>query len=386
MDLSVVLISNALDEVEAISAAVDESAHVVIYDAANTDLAGINEILAGIVAANDGQEIGHLAILRHATRGVLQLGDVASITASDVQADPSQWMQTAGLLADDARIDFYGCDLGAGESGAQFVDSVAAATGAVVWASDDATGNVTDADWDFEVRSGASLKSTSIETSALENLEVLLAISDLCVVTYNGDQWTVIWGTAGNDNDGPVGVGGIAGTLQKDILFGLGGQDQVCGDTINAGASGSHILFGDWPDSSEQLTNAIRDLCGLNLACEEAVGESWEQSQARWNGHVSGRDWLYGDSILGAGSGNDRLYGGSGNDILSGGDGLDRLYGDDGDDKLYGGGGADNDWLWGGLGYDWLYGQAGNDTLCGDLRWDIFVGGTGNDTYSVRWP
>ncbi|MFC1834761.1 hypothetical protein ACFL2Q_08505 [Thermodesulfobacteriota bacterium] len=56
VDLSVVLISNALDDVEAISAAVDESAHVVVYDASTVDLEGVGDILSGIVEANDGKK------------------------------------------------------------------------------------------------------------------------------------------------------------------------------------------------------------------------------------------------------------------------------------------------------------------------------------------
>ncbi|MFC1836704.1 DUF4347 domain-containing protein [Thermodesulfobacteriota bacterium] len=79
VDLSVVLISNALDEVEALAAAVGDSATAVIYDAANTDLAGINEILSEIVASNDGQEISHLAILCHANPGVLRLSPKFSL-------------------------------------------------------------------------------------------------------------------------------------------------------------------------------------------------------------------------------------------------------------------------------------------------------------------
>ncbi|MFC1833713.1 DUF4347 domain-containing protein [Thermodesulfobacteriota bacterium] len=367
VDLSVVLISNALAEVQAISAAVDDSAHVVIYDAANTDLAGINEILGNIVAANDGQAIGHLAILSHSMPGVLQLGDDATISGSDVLDDPSLWNTMGTFLGADAQIDFYGCNLAQGDAGEMFVDSVAAATGAVVWASNDATGNFGGADWELEVTSGDSFRTSLIHTSELNGVNLLLA------------TWNVIWGTAGNDF--------IEGsTTESDIIFGLGGNDSLHGDSMYDPGSTSDILFGDWPESPEELTDAIHDLWGLDLTWAEAIGETWEESQARWAGHVAGDDDLFGDSNLGPGSGNDVLHGGDGNDDLLGdsiqdqGSGNDVLYGGSGNDRLYGdsssGPGSGNDMLYGGDGNDQLFGDSIYDPGSGN---DVLHGGPGND-------
>ncbi|MFC1835424.1 hypothetical protein ACFL2Q_11925, partial [Thermodesulfobacteriota bacterium] len=113
-----------------------------------------------------------------------------------------------------------------------------------------------------------------------------------------------------------------------------------------SGGSGSDILFGDWPDSPEELTDAIRELWGHDLTWEEAIGETWTQSLARWSGHVPKWDLMEGDARIGAGSGDDILYGGAGNDLLIG--------------DSYGGGDGSGD--------DVLYGGAGNDSLYGDSK------------------
>ena len=67
-DLSVVLISNALDEVEALSDAAVEDAVVVVYDAEQDTLSTIVNALSDLVDST-GQEIGRLAILSHGKSG-----------------------------------------------------------------------------------------------------------------------------------------------------------------------------------------------------------------------------------------------------------------------------------------------------------------------------
>jgi Ca2+-binding RTX toxin-like protein len=77
------------------------------------------------------------------------------------------------------------------------------------------------------------------------------------------------------------------------------------------------------------------------------------------------------------------LYGTAGNDTLSGADSYpNRLYGYGGNDFLAGGSQADA--LDGGAGGDILYGGAGNDTLDGGADNDTLSGDAGNDTYFFR--
>lgn len=112
-----------------------------------------------------------------------------------------------------------------------------------------------------------------------------------------------IVGTAGNDIP-------LVGTPGNDVIFGLGGHDEI------RGLGGNDVL------------------CG---------GE--------------GRDWLQG------GDGNDGLVGGADVDKLEGGNNDDAMYGGAGIDRLDGG--AGNDTMFGGPGTDRLDGNGGTNTSDG---------------------
>jgi Ca2+-binding RTX toxin-like protein len=67
------------------------------------------------------------------------------------------------------------------------------------------------------------------------------------------------------------------------------------------------------------------------------------------------------NDFVDAGPGQDRVWGGRSVDVLLGGPGNDRLYGGRGVDWLYGGPG--NDVLEGGRYYDRVFGEGGNDLI-----------------------
>ncbi len=199
-ELHVVLISNELDQVESLSQAATDGTVVVVYDASNTDLAGIVSLLQQLVDS-EGKQIGQLAVFTHGDPGVLKLSDGQTFSAHTIESDPGAWQQLGTLLAQDARIDLYGCDVGQGEAGVQLVETIAQVTGATVWASDDATGNTDGADWDLEVRSSESDYGLLIDTAALDGVSVYLDNSDMTNPDFEtGDLtgWTV--------DEGPVTV------------------------------------------------------------------------------------------------------------------------------------------------------------------------------------
>ncbi len=71
------------------------------------------------------------------------------------------------MLSANAIIDFYGCEVGWGEVGQKFVNAVSYLTHASVQASDDASGNIHDADWELEVKTGSTNKPSLINFSQL---------------------------------------------------------------------------------------------------------------------------------------------------------------------------------------------------------------------------
>ncbi len=172
--LSVVLVSNALDETIPISDAVGADTTVIYFDAETADLDTLIEILGTLVDA-EGMEIGHLSIVSHGESGILILSANEPLTTAGMQADAELWEALGDLLADDCRIDLYGCEIGKGQEGEIFVETMAALTGAVVWASDDSTGNVDGADWDLEVQSGESDLQFLIDGDLLAGTTVDLA-------------------------------------------------------------------------------------------------------------------------------------------------------------------------------------------------------------------
>ena len=192
-DLNVVLISNAIDEIESVSAAVDDDATVVVYDGYGDDLAAVTEALQDLVEST-GQEIGHLAIVSHGDEGFLVMSRLQVFNAEMVESSIDVWDDLGTLLTDDARIDLYGCDIGQGNDGALLVNAIADATGATVWASDDTTGGVDGGDWDLEVKSAESDQPYLIDGSAMEGVPIQLENTLLVNAGFEyGDTrgWTV---------------------------------------------------------------------------------------------------------------------------------------------------------------------------------------------------
>jgi len=172
-NLNVVLLSDALDRIDALKDAAVDDAEIIVYDADQDDLDDINALLTDLVDST-GKEIGHLAVVSHGGPGMLLLAGDDPVTWQSIAAEPEPWQELAGLLADDARIDLYGCNIGMAGPGSDFVDALAEATGATVWASDDMTGSAAGADWDLEMRSSASAADYILDGSALASSDVQL--------------------------------------------------------------------------------------------------------------------------------------------------------------------------------------------------------------------
>lgn len=319
----VVIIDSRIPDLANLLGDVRSGTDVWLLDAGSSALDQISSILSNY------QNLDALHIVSHGSEGEVYLG--AETIASSTLANQADTLAAWGsALSSSGDILLYGCDVAAGEDGMSFVRGFAAATGADVAASDDATGaDWLGGDWELETHEG-SVETTSSVAPQFATYDGLLSIS----------------GTAGNDS--------ISGTVGDDTISGLDGND-----TISA-MDGSDLLYGD----------------GGN---DTIYGGGWEDTL--YGGE--GNDFLYGatgDDLLYGENGNDGVSGGDGNDTLYGGAGNDTVIGSSGDDYLSGGDG--NDWMWGGKGNDLIWGDAGNDTISGGDRMDTLYGGEGNDTLS----
>jgi hypothetical protein len=172
--LNVVLISSAVDQAQALSAAVAPGTMVLVYDAEHDDLSSINAQLKSLVDSY-GEKIGHLAFVTHGSDGAINLSDSQTVNGVKVLSNPEPWRELGALLDSGARIDLYGCDAGKGFMGALLVSAVSHETNAAVWASDDITGTTSGADWNLEVRCGSSSLSPLIEENLIQDDAISLA-------------------------------------------------------------------------------------------------------------------------------------------------------------------------------------------------------------------
>ncbi len=314
-DLNVVLISNALDQVEVLAEAAVADAKVIVYDADQDNLGDIVDALEDLVDST-GQEIGQIAIISHGAEGVLSLGDGELWTVETLQADSSEWTELGGLLADDAVIDLYGCNIGQGEEGLLFIQELASVTDSTVRASDDATGNVDGSDWDFEVIAGAADNSALLDYSELEPGTIRLADLE---------------GTAGNDDLT------IESTDSFGDVRGLGGDDTITWNggtvtgTINGGAD-NDTLYLNVADGVTDITYDGTPSSGtLTYDGATITWSDFENVYLKANSENN-------DITVKSGSSVNRIDGGEGDDTLT----VDFSAGGLTDDLVYDGGSESN--------------------------------------------
>ncbi len=148
--VEVVLISDDLSDVDALADAVDPDAEVIVYDA---DGETAEEVLGRVTALSEelGRPIESVTILSHGGDGTFRLGadDISADTFGDAEG---AWRQLGSVLAEEGQIYIYGCSVSG--SGHDLLTSLADATGASVYASDDVTG--AGGDWQLEVETGHS--------------------------------------------------------------------------------------------------------------------------------------------------------------------------------------------------------------------------------------
>ncbi|MGE9290188.1 MAG: isopeptide-forming domain-containing fimbrial protein, partial [Puniceicoccales bacterium] len=139
--------------------------HRLMIGGEEDGLASISDYFADL--AQEGIYFDAVHIVSHASEGRLSLGGYDYRADDLVEGLPameeiSQWQE---YLLDGADILLYGCDLGAGESGAQLLQQISRYSGADVAASLDVTGAPSSGgNWDLEVSTGSVETTTLIST------------------------------------------------------------------------------------------------------------------------------------------------------------------------------------------------------------------------------
>ncbi|MFZ4470606.1 MAG: DUF4347 domain-containing protein, partial [Pirellula sp.] len=146
----------------------DYQTELVVLDGSGD---GVQQITETLAEAAD-RSISAIHILSHGSVGVLGLGSV-DLSRSGLDAYGAQFSDWRRALAEDADILLYGCRIGAGDPGGQFVERFSELTGADVAASiDDTGGSSRGGNWNLEFEFG--------------DLEATRLTPDLSVAEYAG--------------------------------------------------------------------------------------------------------------------------------------------------------------------------------------------------------
>lgn len=168
-------------------------------------LAQIDQVLAQY------HDLDAIHIVSHGDTGELVIGSerITDDTLAEYAGHIAAW---GSALSADGDLLLYGCTVGADGRGQEFVDHVAALSGADVAASDDPTGNTAQGgDWDLEVVTGP------IETSTVLN-------------DSNAATWKGLLAPPVAHDDGPIPIGaGIPTSL--DVL--ANDTDSDAADTLH---------------------------------------------------------------------------------------------------------------------------------------------------------
>ena len=213
----IVFVDTRVPDYQSLLASIDPSAEVVLLA---TDRDGVQQIAQALTGRTN---VDAIHIISHGDAGVLLLGD--SPVYQGNLAQYSDQLQAIGqALTAEGDIQLYGCEVGQGNVGKQFIDQLATLTGADVAASDDVTGK--GGDWVLEITTGAISSSSALNLSQLANYDhrlVTTAVSDLA-----GLKAAINLGNSDGEDD--------LITLLGDITF-TGG-----GDTVSINVTDGHTM------------------------------------------------------------------------------------------------------------------------------------------------
>ncbi|HLO50635.1 MAG TPA: ELWxxDGT repeat protein [Kamptonema sp.] len=164
MNKQIIFVDSSVQDYQSLIKDIDRAEIIIL----NNNFSAIDRITKVLA---DRKDIESIHIISHGSSGNLKLGsDTLNNQTLDEFSDRiKQWGKA---LTENGDILLYGCDVGAQQTGLQFVQKLHQLTGADIAASDDKTGNqALDGDWDLEVKTG--------------NIETSLAVSSQAQSTYN---------------------------------------------------------------------------------------------------------------------------------------------------------------------------------------------------------
>ncbi|NTW99233.1 MAG: DUF4347 domain-containing protein, partial [Geobacteraceae bacterium] len=148
MSKTMVFFDSRVNDLDLLISQFEAGTEYRVLDARHDGLLQIEELLAG------KSDYSSIQIISHGALGSITIGSTL-LNSSNLYDYLSQLETIGQALSDSGDLLLYGCNVGAGDAGQQFVEALSQMTGADVAASDDLTGGtIVGGDWELEVTSG----------------------------------------------------------------------------------------------------------------------------------------------------------------------------------------------------------------------------------------
>ncbi len=187
----ILVVDSSIDNYQSLISGIDH-AEIILLDSSRN---GIEQITKALTSYS---EVDSIQIISHGQVGSLQLGS-ANLNVDNLDSygeDLAAWSESLTVNGD---IILFGCNVGTGSIGLDFINELSQMTGADIAASNDLTGNSQlGGDWDLEVTTGnieadlaIDLDTRNIYDSVLETIIDFDDFSDTSQLTFNGNATQV---------------------------------------------------------------------------------------------------------------------------------------------------------------------------------------------------
>ncbi|MEG4838227.1 DUF4347 domain-containing protein, partial [Microcoleus sp. B9-D4] len=280
MNKQIIFVDSSVQDYQSLIQGIDPAQIVIL----NENFSAIDQITNALA---DQKDIEAVHIVSHGSEGSLKLGaDV--LNDNNLETFSDRLKQWGSALTANGDILLYGCDVAAGEVGANFVKRLSEITGADVAASTNKTGNAAlGGDWELEKTTGA--------------IEADLAFSDEALATYQ----SVL--TPKNTAINLTGTGSVSiansstfnltSAITVEASFKSNGFSKAWESIIGKGDSSWRIARGGQTGTGNSLEFAI----GTDAGTQVVVGTTnvndgqWHHVAAVYNGSTMS---LYIDGVL----------------------------------------------------------------------------------------
>ncbi len=172
MAKTMVFLDSRVNDLDLLVSQFDAGTEYKVLDASYDGLLQMEESLAG------KSDYSSIQVISHGAAGAITIGSTV-LNSNNLLQYQLQLNNIGHALTDSGDLLLYGCNVGAGETGLHFVETLAQLTGADVAASDDVTGGVAvGGDWVLESATGPIESVVPVAEEDLQQYDYTLGVVD----------------------------------------------------------------------------------------------------------------------------------------------------------------------------------------------------------------